>query len=113
VAVELLIGHQRWLCRDDFAARFVRVEPDLAGEGVLAMVGWRAAGRAVDAGRLSCSDSEGHVLRIAASMAEGVPVDLGMCLSTLDDSNVGLVVDAVRWASDRIAVEAPVRGESW
>jgi hypothetical protein len=30
------------------------------------------------------SDSEGHLLRIAASIAEGVSLNLGACLSTLD-----------------------------
>jgi hypothetical protein len=100
-AVELLIGHQRWLCRDDFVDRFVRWVPALAGDGVLAVIGWRAAVRALGAGRVPCSDSEGHVLRIAASIAEGVPVDLNTCLSTLDVLNVGLVVDAVIRANGR------------
>jgi hypothetical protein len=102
-AVELLIGHQRWLCRDDFLSRFVRLVPASAGDGLLAVVAWRAAVRAVDASRLSCSDSEAHVLRIAASIAEGVPVDLGTCLSTLDRTNIGLVADAVCWAGGRVA----------
>jgi hypothetical protein len=65
------------------------------------MMARRAAVRALGAGRLPCSDSEGHVLRIAASIAGGVPVDLGECLSILDDTNVALVVDAVRHASGR------------
>ena len=95
-AVELLIGHRRWLCRDDFLGRFVRLVPATAGGGVLAVVAWRAAVRALSAGRLPCSDSEGSVLRIAASIAGGVMVDLGECLSTLDSVNIGLVVDAVR-----------------
>jgi hypothetical protein len=94
-AVELLIGHQRWLCHDDFVSRFVRLVPAVAGDGVLAVINWRSAVRAVGAGRLPCSDSEGQVLRIAASIAEGLPVDLNHCLSTLDRSNVGLVADAV------------------
>jgi hypothetical protein len=38
------------------------------------------------------------VLQIAASIAEGVPVGLRECLSTLDEVNIGLVVDAVRRA---------------
>jgi hypothetical protein len=100
-AVELLIGHRRWLCRDDFVDRFVRLVPDSSGDGLWAVVGWRAVVRAVGAGRLACSDSEGHVLRIAASIAEGVPVDLGECLSVLDQANVGLVVEAVLRASGR------------
>ena len=110
-AVELLIGHQKWLCRNDFVGRFVRVVPDPAGDGVLAVVGWRAAVRAVVAGRLSCSDSEAYVLRIAASIAEGVPVDLGVCLSSLDERNIGLVTGAVRVAAGRVAAGARGRGE--
>jgi hypothetical protein len=102
-AVELLIGHQRWLCCDDFTARFVRVGPDSAGDGVLAVVAWRAAVRALGAGRLPCSGSEGHVLRIAASLADGVPVDLGTCMSTLDGDAAGLVADAVLRAAGRRA----------
>ena len=66
---------------------------------MVAVVGWRAAVRALAAGRLACSDSEGHVLRLAASLADGVPVDLGGCVAVLDDANVGLVVEAVRRAA--------------
>ena len=65
------------------------------------MVSWRAAVRALTANRLSCSDGEGFVLRIAASIAEGIAVDLRECLSTLDDANIGLVVDAVGRAAGR------------
>ena len=98
-AVELLIGQQRWLCRNDFVARFVRVCPNLAGDGALALVSWRPAVRALAAGRLPCSDSQGHLLRIAASIAEGVPVNLNECLSTLDAANIRLVADAVSHAN--------------
>jgi len=66
------------------------------------MVGWRAAERALRAGRLPCSGGEGYVLRIAASIAEGVAVDLGECLSTLDEASLGLVVDAVRRGAGRV-----------
>jgi hypothetical protein len=100
-AVELLIGHERWLRRDDLVARFVRLVPDSFGVGVVATVAWRAAARAVTAGRLPCSGSEAHVLRIAASIADGVAVDLRECLSALDDTNVGLVAAAVRRAAGR------------
>jgi hypothetical protein len=102
-AVELLIGHRRWLSRDDFLDRFVRLVPETAGGGVLAVVAWRAAVRALSAGRLPCSDSEGSVLRIAASIAGGVTVDLSECLSTLDYANISMVVDAVRRAGGRAA----------
>ena len=75
--------------------RFVGLVPHMAGDGVLAVVAWRVAVRALSAGRLPCSGGEGRVLRIAASIAEGVPVDLADCLSTMDSVNIGLVVDAV------------------
>ena len=94
-AVELLIGHRRWLGRDDFVGRFVGLVPETAGGGVLAVVAWRAAVRALSSGRLPGSGSEGSVPRIAASIAGGVPVDLSECLSTLDEPNIGPVVDAV------------------
>jgi hypothetical protein len=103
-AVELLIGHQRWLCRDDFVGRFVRVVADPVG-GVFATVSWRAVVRALAAGRLPCSDGEARVLRIAASIAEGVPVDLGGCLSGLDGVSAGLVADAVLRAAGRCVGE--------
>ena len=71
----------------------------MVGGGLLAVVDWPAAVKAVGAGGLPCSRSEGCVLRIGASIAGGVPVDLGECLSTLDKTNVGLVVSAVVHAS--------------
>jgi hypothetical protein len=108
-AVELLIGHQRWLCRDDFVGRFVGLVPGADGPA-LAMVSWRAAARALTANRLSCSDSEGCVLRIAASLAEGVAVDLRECLSTLDGSNIGLVARAVLAAGGRHEAAAALAG---
>jgi hypothetical protein len=94
-AVELLIGHRRWLCREEFVDRFVWAGRALAGGGLLAVVDWTAAVKALDTGRLSCSDSEAHVLRVAASIAAGAAVDLRGCLSALDGVNVVLVARAV------------------
>jgi hypothetical protein len=79
--------------------RFVWVGRALVGGGLLAVVDWPAGVKALAAGRLACSRSEGCVLRIAASIAAGVPVDLSDCLSTLDKTNVGLVVAAVLHAN--------------
>ena len=97
-SAELLIGHGRWMMRDDFVTRFVEVVPGLACEDVMALVDWEAALAAVDAGRLVCSMSEAQMLRIAASLAAGVLVDLRAVLTGLDESNVALVVAAVRHA---------------
>ena len=94
-AVELLVGHQRWLCRDEFVGRFVWIGRAGVGDRLLAVVDWPAAAAALAAGRLPCSDSESCVLRIAASIAKGVPVDLNTCLSGLDRNNAGLVAQAV------------------
>jgi hypothetical protein len=109
-AVELLIGHQRWLCRDDFVSRFVGLVPAVDDGPVLAMVRWRAVVRALNAGRVPCSDSEGCVLRIAASVAEGVVVDLRACLSTLDRANAGLVAAAVLAGAGHDEAAAAVAG---
>jgi hypothetical protein len=94
-AVGLLIGHANWLARDDFVDRFVELGRGLVGGTVLALVDWQAAVRALDTGRLGCSGSEARVLRLAASIAEGVPVDLGAAVTGLDQANIGLVVEAV------------------
>jgi hypothetical protein len=61
----------------------------------MAWVDWPAAVAALEAGRLPCSPSEGHVLRIAASLAEGVPVDLREAASGLDAANIVLVAQAI------------------
>ena len=54
-----------------------------------------AAGHAVESGVLPCSSSERQLLLIAASIAEGRPVDLREALSGLDETDTGLVVRAV------------------
>jgi hypothetical protein len=73
----------------------------MVGDRVLAVVDWRAAVKVLAAGGLPCSGSEGCVLRIAASIAAGVPVDLSECLSTLDKVTIDLVVEAVLRANGR------------
>ena len=42
----------------------------------MAAVDFEAAAAALEAGVLPCSAGEGQVLRLAASIADGVPVDL-------------------------------------
>jgi len=74
------------------------------GEGIVdgvaaAAVDWESAVVGLDNGRLPCSSSEGQVLRLAASIAEGVRLDLGSALSGLDERNVRLVAAAVLHAA--------------
>jgi hypothetical protein len=107
-AVELLVAHAVWLRRNDFVDRFVETADSVGGEIVLAWVDWRAS--ALDVGGVPCSDTEAQVLRIAASLAEGIPVDLGEAVTGLDEAVVGLVAAAVVRANGRCATVFGVGG---
>jgi hypothetical protein len=110
-AVELLVGHAVWLRRNDFVDGFVCIVDELAGVTSLAWVDWRAVVTALDEGRLPCSGGEAGVLRVAASIAEGIPVDLGEVLTGLDERNLVLVAGAVLRAGGSTApVDAGVGG---
>src|SRR6266566_7607102 len=94
-AVELLIGHRSWLFRGDFLAIAVESGRDVLGGREMAAVDFAAAAGALEAGVLACSGGEGRVLRIAASIAEGVPVDLREAVTGLDEGNAVLAAAAV------------------
>ena len=66
---------------------------------VLAAIDWEAAIAGMDAGRLPCSSSEEQLLRLAAGIADGVRLDLGLALSALDEHNIAVVVGAVLHAA--------------
>jgi len=107
-AVELLIGHRWWLVRDDF---LVRVEfcRGFHGES-MAAIDWRAAWTALEDGHLPCSSGEGQILRVVASIAEGVPIDLRDAVSCLDEVNSVLVVRAVLAAGGHHGVAEDLAG---
>lgn len=111
-AVELLIGHRWWLCRSDFLD--VAVEPgrEVFSGQVMAAVDFEAAAACLEAGELPCSSGEGQVLRLAASIAAGVPADLREILTGLDRANSGLAVAAVLHAAGHRDLLAG-RGERW
>ena len=97
-ACELLIS-TGWLRRDDFA-RFIRTGTSLTdGVTALAHIDWQAAITSREAGLLPCSSGENRILRLAASIAAGIPVDLNDALSGLDQARIALVVQAVRHAN--------------
>jgi hypothetical protein len=98
-AVELLIGHGSWLYREDFLEIAVEFGQGIAGGAVMAAVDFEAAARALEAGALPCSGGEGRVLRIAASIAGGVPVDLREAVTGLDDGNAVLAAATVLHAA--------------
>jgi hypothetical protein len=93
-AAELIIGHRTWLRHTDFTA-FITTGTALAS------IDWPAAITALDTGGLPCSGSEQRILRLAASLADGIPVSLHDALTGLDDHNINLVTTAVLHASGR------------
>ena len=97
-AVELLISHGCWLRRDDFLHQFVHT-PGLIDGTPIAAIYWPEAIAALDRGQLPCSSGEARMLRLTASLAEGIPVDLRDALTGLDNRNVELVSHAVKHAT--------------
>ena len=97
-AVELLIGHGAWLRREDFL-HFVHTAPGMTDANPMAPIDWPDAITALDRGQLPCSGGEARILRLAASLAGGVPVDLRDALTSLDSSNADLVSHTVKHAT--------------
>jgi hypothetical protein len=94
-SVELLISHGCWLHRSSFTSEFVQVGRGLVDGRAMAVVDWPTVIAALQAGRLACSGGEQRILRIAASLGEGIRVDLRDALTGLDELNLGLVAAAV------------------
>jgi hypothetical protein len=100
--IELLISHRSFLARTDFRDRFIRLDTSIINPTItMAEIGWTAAITALDAADLPCSGGEQRILRLAASLAGGVPVDLGDTLTGLDNHNINLLIAAVLHASGR------------
>lgn len=98
-AVRLLIGHVGWLLRGDFVGEFIETGEGITDGTAMAFVDWSAVVAALGAGRLPCSDSEAQILRIAASIADGVALDLRDAVSGLDEANIVLVAQAILHAA--------------
>jgi hypothetical protein len=110
--VELLIGHRSWLFRGDFLDIAVEFGWEVFSGREMAAVDFGAAAGALDAGVLPCS-GEGQVLRIAASIAEGVPVDLREAVTGLDEGNIALVAVAVLHAAGHHGAGGAFGGARW
>ena len=83
----------------------------IADGAVMAAVDWEGAVAALEAGRLPCSGGEGRMLRIAASIGEGVPVDLREAVTGLDENNAVLAAAAVLHAAGRRDLRVAAGGE--
>lgn len=96
--VELLIGHASWLRRKDFL-HFVHTGPGVIDRVPVAAIDRPEAINDLDRGQLPCSGGEGRILRLAASLAAGIPIDLRDALTGLDSHNAELVSHAVDHAT--------------
>jgi hypothetical protein len=97
-ACELLIS-TGWLHRDDFT-RLIHTGTSITdGVTELAQIDWQAAITSRSTGQLPYSGGEDRILRLAASIADGIPVNLNYALSGLDKTNINLVIRAVRHAN--------------
>ena len=112
-AIGLLIGNRSWLFREDFREIAVEFGREVFGGRVMAAVDFGAAASALETGVLPCSAGEGRVLRIAASIAEGVPVDLREAVTGLDASNIVLVAEAVLHAAGHRNLRVAAGVERW
>jgi len=93
-AAELLIGHRTWLLRQDFLDVAVEAGWEVFRDRQVAAVDFAAAADAVQ-GVLPCSDGERQVLLVAASIAEGIPVDLREAALCMDAVNAARAARAV------------------
>jgi hypothetical protein len=98
-AADLLIA-QSWLHRCDFTSRFITVHPGTGGGQSVAVIDWPAVVTALGTS-LPCSGGEQRMLKITASLADGIPVDLQDTVTGLDDRNIQLLLTAIRRASGK------------
>ena len=97
--VALLTSSGAFLRRRDFADRFI--EHGTSNGTAMAAIDWKAAVAALKGGELPCSAGERRILLLAASLADGIPVDLGDAATGLDDENIQRLVTAIRHASGK------------
>lgn len=99
-AVRMLAEHGTWLACPSFTSRYIDVSdatPGADGEPATAGIRWRAA--IAGLARHGASGSEKAVLRIAASIAAGIPVSLHDCLGSLDHATLRAVLRAIAHAN--------------
>jgi hypothetical protein len=98
--VSLLIDCGGWLHRDDFTSHFITTGTSISdGTTHMASIDWPAAITALDAGCLPSGSGERHMLRLAASIAGGMPVSLCDSLTSIDYRNANLLATAVLHAN--------------
>jgi hypothetical protein len=98
-AVMLIDRHGHFLHQAAFR-RIIAAGSSITTGQPLAVIRWKAAVCALEAGQLPCTGSEQAILRIAASLADpGIAVNLRENLGSLDRRNIALVTDAITAAN--------------
>jgi len=96
---ELLICHGGILHRDDFSA-FVHTGTSISdGITMMAWIDWDAALNALHQGLIPLCGGERRILQLAASIAAGSLVSLRDTIPGLDNTNLDLLITAVRHAA--------------
>jgi hypothetical protein len=97
-AVLLLINCGHWLPQLQ-AADLITIVPDIESDDLWAQIAWPQLEPMLLAGRIVGGSSEVRVLRAAASIAEGHPVDLGDLAAGLDRPSLTLLLAAIAHAA--------------
>jgi len=98
-AAALLAASRAFLHRADFAGKFI--EHGASGGTAMAAIDWDAAAAALSQGERPCSGGERRIFLLSASLAGGIPVDLGDAVTGLDDRNIRRLVTAILHASGK------------
>lgn len=105
-AVGLLIAHGSWLRRPEFRQRVIWTSHSRTSGFTHVGIDWDAASELQD---LPASSSEHAILAIALSLADGDnQVDLGDALTSLDERNATLVLEAIAHACSLHVRRRPV-----
>ena len=94
-----VLSHGTFLRRGDFTSRFIQHGTSISDPATrMAIIDWPAAITALGAGEPPCSGGERRVLRLAASLAGGIPVDPRDAIPGLDERNTSLLLTAIEHA---------------
>ena len=100
VAAVMLIDRHGHFLHEPAFRRIIAAGSSITTGQPLAVIRWKAAICALEAGQLPCSGSEQAILRIAASLADpGIAINLRDNLGSLDTRNIALVTDAIKAAN--------------
>jgi hypothetical protein len=97
-AILLLITSGHWLPQLQHTG-LITVDGDVEGEGLWAHIAWPDLDGALRIGTITGRNSDHQVLRAAASIADGHPVDLGDLAAGLDRHALTLVLAAIAHAA--------------